>query len=62
VGGTNPAISGFDASCFDGKYITGDISAEYLAAVEGNRCAGGSSETSSSRQLDLNLSGERHAG
>jgi len=62
VGGTNPAISGFDASCFDGKYITGDISAEYLAAVEGNRCAGASSETSSSRQLDLNLSGERHAG
>ena len=62
VGQTNPAIHGFDASCFNGQYITGDISAEYLAAVEGNRCGGSSETVTSSRQLDLNLSGERHAG
>ncbi len=60
----NPAIDGFDASCFDGRYITGDITPEYLAEVEGGRCGGGCSGNASSpsRQLDLNLSGERDAG
>jgi amidophosphoribosyltransferase len=61
VGQTNPGIAGFDASCFDGKYITGDISAEYLAGIEGGRGCGGATAASSSRQLDLNLSGERDA-
>ncbi len=61
VGQTNPSIAGFDASCFDGKYITGDISAEYLAEIEGGRGCGGATAASSSRQLDLNLSGERDA-
>ena len=28
---------GFDASCFDGCYITGDVDEYYLDAVEGNR-------------------------
>ncbi len=61
VGQTNPAINGFDASCFNGSYITGDITAEYLAEVEGGRCDGSrpGDASSSSRQLDLNLSGER---
>ena len=27
----NPAIERFDCSCFDGIYITGDVSPEYLA-------------------------------
>ena len=58
VGQHNLEIRGFDASCFNGEYITGDITEEYLAAVEGKRGGGESSETSSSsRQLDLNLSG-----
>ena len=26
----NPAMSRFEASCFDGDYITGDITQEYL--------------------------------
>ncbi|MCS6765545.1 MAG: amidophosphoribosyltransferase [Candidatus Protistobacter heckmanni] len=30
----NPALQDFEASCFDGKYITGDIGAEYLDALE----------------------------
>lgn len=25
VGELNPAVKGFDASCFDGVYVTGDI-------------------------------------
>ncbi|MEK6747818.1 MAG: amidophosphoribosyltransferase [Pseudomonadota bacterium] len=30
----NPAIERFDASCFDGKYITGDITPEYLKRLQ----------------------------
>ena len=30
-------LTDFDASCFDGSYITGDIDEHYLDAVEGNR-------------------------
>jgi amidophosphoribosyltransferase len=33
----NPAITNFDASCFDGKYITGDITESYLDALEASR-------------------------
>ena len=27
VGALNPAVEGFEASCFDGEYVTGDVSA-----------------------------------
>jgi amidophosphoribosyltransferase len=30
----NPAIRRFDASCFDGNYVTGDVSREYLDRIE----------------------------
>ena len=30
----NPAIERFECSCFDGEYITGDITEEYLAKLE----------------------------
>lgn len=33
----NPRIANFDASCFDGKYITGDITESYLDALEASR-------------------------
>ena len=33
----NPALDGFEASCFDGHYITGDVSAEDFAAIETQR-------------------------
>ena len=35
----NPDIERFDASCFNGEYVTGDVSAEYLAHVEAVRGA-----------------------
>ena len=35
----NPALSDFDASCFDGKYITGDVTAQYLEELERARLA-----------------------
>ena len=33
----NPALDGFEASCFDGRYITGDVSATDFAALEAQR-------------------------
>ncbi|MDQ7980724.1 amidophosphoribosyltransferase [Paraburkholderia sp. SARCC-3016] len=35
----NPALKDFDASCFDGNYITGDVTSEYLDGVELARLA-----------------------
>ncbi len=53
----NPAIERFDCSCFDGVYITGDVSEEYLAGIEAARNDGETRETRlSSNQLDLGLS------
>jgi amidophosphoribosyltransferase len=53
----NPAIARFEASCFSGDYITGDVTPEYLDGVEARRSdpGGGAKATLSSAQLDLNL-------
>nr|MCU0923006.1 amidophosphoribosyltransferase [Burkholderiaceae bacterium] len=37
VGALNPRLDGFEASCFDGRYITGDVSVEDFAAIEAQR-------------------------
>ena len=37
VSALNPAIQGFEASCFDGRYITGDVTAEDFAAMQAQR-------------------------
>jgi amidophosphoribosyltransferase len=52
----NPKLTQFETSCFDGVYITGDVTSEYLASVERQRDAGrqDSEEESESNQLDLN--------
>jgi amidophosphoribosyltransferase len=52
----NPEIKNFDASCFDGNYITGGVSAEYLAGIEASRNDGetrGDEASSEVNQLDL---------
>jgi len=51
----NPSIRNFDASCFDGKYITGDITAEFLDLVEAARGNGKANTNDDINQLDLNL-------
>ena len=53
----NPNIQAFDCSCFDGKYVTGDISEAYLSKIESARGDGKKSArpANSSTQLDLNL-------
>src|SRR6266852_3688462 len=33
----NPSIQQFDCSCFDGIYVTGDVTEEYLAEMEARR-------------------------
>jgi amidophosphoribosyltransferase len=62
IGGLNPAIKRFDTSCFDGVYITGGVSAEYLSAIEMSRNSEGTrrpptQDDSDMRgmQLDLGL-------
>ena len=37
VGALNPKLAGFEASCFDGHYITGDISADEFASLRAQR-------------------------
>ncbi|NMG34165.1 amidophosphoribosyltransferase [Azoarcus sp. TTM-91] len=56
VRAVNPSINFFETSCFDGSYVTGDITAEYLSGVENQRNEGGKSgEENEAGQLDLNL-------
>jgi len=50
----NPAVTEFDASCFNGVYITGDVGKEYLEAVE--RLRNDTAKNSRSRRgQDLNI-------
>ena len=54
----NPSLSCFDSSCFDGQYVTGDVTPEYLDAIERARegkLASAVVDGGDSRQLDLNL-------
>jgi len=53
----NPSIKRFDCSCFDGVYVTGDVSQEYLDQIAAGRGTQSGPETRlSSYQLDLGLS------
>ena len=52
----NPRLAEFEASCFDGRYITGDVTSDYLQAIEVRRdAARDSGEDGDAAQLDLNL-------
>jgi amidophosphoribosyltransferase len=56
VRGANPALKNFEASCFDGKYITGDITADYLSQLAVDR-----DEMRGQAEADL-LEEEKQAG
>ncbi len=57
VQSVNPALTNFDASCFNGCYITGDVDEDYLTRLEDQRNGGASlSPSLPTRQMDLNLS------
>jgi amidophosphoribosyltransferase len=49
VAALNPALNGFEASCFDGVYITGDVSAADFSAMAAQRKAQGDDEESDDR-------------
>ena len=52
----NPRLTSFETSCFDGHYVTGDITTEYLQSMEVRRdAARDSGEEADAGQLDLNL-------
>jgi amidophosphoribosyltransferase len=52
----NPKLERFETSCFDGIYITGDVTSDYLLAVENRRdAARDSADDTEGAQLDLNL-------
>lgn len=40
VGSLNPQLAGFDASCFDGVYVTGDVTPESIAQMNAERVSG----------------------
>ena len=44
VGALNPKLKGFEASCFDGVYITGDVTAEEFDTLAAQRRAQGEEE------------------
>jgi amidophosphoribosyltransferase len=45
----NPALNGFEASCFDGHYVTGDIGLAELTALEQQRRSQGDDEDEDAR-------------
>jgi len=49
VGALNPGIEGFEASCFDGVYITGDVSAADFDAMAAQRSAAVEEDDTSDR-------------
>ena len=51
----NPRLTSFETSCFDGVYITGDVTSDYLRAIETRRDAARDSAEDEGAQLDLNL-------
>ncbi len=56
VRAANPRLKNFEASCFDGKYITGDITADYLSQLAFER-----DELRGQAEVDL-LEEEKQAG
>ena len=57
VRSVNPDVDGFEASCFSGIYITGDVTQAYLDGVEAQRRDGAkqAQEAEFALQLDLGL-------
>ena len=56
VRSVNPRLARFETSCFDGNYITGDVTSDYLESIELRRDAARDTlEGDEGPQLDLNL-------
>jgi len=55
VAALNPKLDGFEASCFDGHYITGDVSADDFAAMAAQRGTQGEEDEASDDRSRLAL-------
>ncbi|MBC7917337.1 MAG: amidophosphoribosyltransferase, partial [Rhodoferax sp.] len=55
IGSLNKRITDFDASCFDGVYVTGDITADDILRINENRVGGDESQEDTSRLALPNL-------
>lgn len=51
----NPSIARFETSCFDGEYITGDITPDYLAHIEAARHSPAAADDIQRSQLSLGI-------
>jgi len=49
VAALRPGLNGFEASCFDGIYVTGDVSAADFATIQAQRKSQGDEEEDSAR-------------
>ncbi len=58
VGALNPLVRSFEASCFDGHYITGDVTAADFTAMAAQRKSQGNDEESDDRSRLALQSGE----
>jgi amidophosphoribosyltransferase len=53
-----PVFDGFDCACFDGQYVTGDVTPEYLDALERAReqkLKAAKNDDGDSRQMEFNI-------
>jgi amidophosphoribosyltransferase len=59
VAALRPGLSGFEASCFDGHYVTGDVSAADFEAMREQRTSQGTEDEADARgRLALQGGGE----
>jgi len=58
IGSLSDKLDGFDASCFDGVYVTGDIQLEDIERLNSNRVKGSEDDADTSRLALPNNDGE----
>jgi amidophosphoribosyltransferase len=51
----NPRLTSFETSCFDGVYVTGDVTTDYLRDIEQRRSTTRDQSDDEAPQVDLNL-------
>ena len=57
VSALNPALAGFEASCFDGEYVTGDVTSEDFASMAAQRSGQGDEDEGGDNRSRLALQG-----
>ena len=58
----NATIDAFDTSCFSGKYVTGDVTDEYLTRLEAERSDAAKARREAARSADEDDDEPRVAG